>query len=570
MIKARETERPHPDSIWRPIPIGEKRSSLREVCHQTWDMLHSWRGQRFLAWLIALSLIAADIALVGQHALARYHTYHAYAFDLGNMDQAVWNTLHGHPFRFTNRGIDWFGPPTRLGVHVEPILFLIAPLYLLHASPETLIILQTIALALGGIPLLRLALRRLPEAPLLAPAFVGAYLTTPEILGEALWEFHGVTLATPLLLLALWALDARHYRWFATACVLAAFCKEDVALSLVPLGLFIACLQGKPRLGGAVSLLAAAWVALCFLLILPHFNQNTVSGNNFWYRYTWLGSSPGIALRHVLTQPFLLFSVLQNPAKLSYLAVLLRTGGGLGLFAPLLWVCALPELAINILSTQQEQYSAFFQYNAVLLPYLMAASISGTAAFYRARRCAESGVHAAVSSQSHVHPTQWVVRARSMLRSIGVRWEAALGHLPIRTQWIVALVMVWLIASSYWNIAATSALVGPFWMAGSHSNPELAQIDALLAKVPKSASVAATDTLNPHLSDRYTLYLMPDPQSYTADYVAIDLPDAITTSQQADQQMYDVMLASGSYTVIGTAGNVVLLQRSTLLPLSEK
>lgn len=570
MITRRETERHHPDSIWRPIPIGEKRSSLGEVITKTWDILHSLRGQRFLAWLIALTLIVADSAFVGQHALARYQTYHAYAFDLGNMDQAVWNTLHGQPFRFTNRGIDWFGPPTRLGVHVEPILFLIAPLYLLHAGPETLIIAQAIALALGGIPLLLLGLRRLPEAPLVATAFVGAYLTTPEILGEALWEFHGVTLATPLLLLALWALDARRYRWFATACVLAAFCKKEVALSLVPLGLFIALLQGKPRLGGAVSLLAAVWVALCFLLILPHFNQDTVSGNNFWYRYTWLGSSPGSALRNVLTQPFLLFSVLQNPAKRSYLAVLLRTGGGLGMFAPLLWLCALPELAINILSTQQEQYSAFFQYNAVLLPYLMAAAISGTAAFYHGRRRVESSVHTAVLSQGDALPTQRPARARRMLRSIGVRWEAALGRLPIRTQWIVPLVMVWLIASSYWNIAATSALVGPFWTAGSHPNPELPQIDALLAKVPPRASVAATDTLNPHLSDRYTLYLMPDPQSYTADYVAIDLPDAIAMSQQADQQIYDVMLATGRYTVIGTAGNVVLLQRSNLPPLSEK
>jgi uncharacterized membrane protein len=554
------------------------------------------RGQRFLAWLIALTLIVADMALVGQHALARYQTYHAYAFDLGNMDQAVWNTLHGHPFRFTNRGIDWFGPPTRLGVHVEPILFLIAPLYLLHAGPETLILLQTIALALGGIPLLLLGLRRLPEVPLVATAFVGAYLTTPEILGEALWEFHGVTLATPLLLLALWALDGRRYRWFAVGAILAALCKEDVALSLVPLGLLIAFRQGKPGqarglplLGGAVSLLAAAWVALCFLLILPHFNQDTVSGNNFWYRYTWLGSSPGIALRNVLTQPLLLFSVLQDPAKRSYLVVLLRTGGGLGVFAPMLWLCALPELAINILSTQKEQYSAFFQYNAVLLPYLMTAAISGTAAFYHGRRRVEESVCTAALSRreargprlpaqlSRVHLAirgqhegcqgkREAARASARLAPT----EAVLRRLPIRSQWIVPLVMVWLMVSTYWNIAATSALVQPFWMAGSHPNAQQAQIDALLAKVPPSASVAATDTLNPHLSDRYTVYLLPDPQSYTADYVAFDLPDAVATSQQADQRMYDVMLASGSYTVIGTAGNVVLLQRSNLLLLSEK
>ena len=53
-------------------------------------------------------------------------------------------------FRFTNRGLDWQGPPTRLGQHVEPIFLLIAPLYLIHSGPETLLVLQTVALALGG------------------------------------------------------------------------------------------------------------------------------------------------------------------------------------------------------------------------------------------------------------------------------------------------------------------------------------------------------------------------------------------------------------------------------------
>src|SRR6266699_415416 len=297
----------------------ESRISPGNLLWNMWHILRSGRGQRALAWLVALVLIVVDIALVGQHVLVRYQSYHAFAYDLGNFDQAVWNTLHGHPFRFTNRSLDWFGPPTRLGVHVEPILLLIAPLYLLHSGPETLLLLQTMALALGGIPLLLLGLRRLPELPLVAAAFVGAYLVTPEILGEALYDFHGVALATPLLLLALWALEERRYRWFVCSALLAALCKEEVALSLVPLGLFIAFWQGHLRLGIAVSLLSTIWVVLCFLVILPHYNIQTGGANNFWYRYVWLGSSPDIALLHVLTQPSLLLSPLQDPTRREYL-----------------------------------------------------------------------------------------------------------------------------------------------------------------------------------------------------------------------------------------------------------
>src|SRR5262249_20547161 len=183
-------------------------------------------------------------------------------FDLGNLDQAVWNTLHGHPFRFTNRGNDWLGPPTRLGIHIEPILLLLAPLYLIHAGPETLLVTQTLALALGGLPLFLLARRRLPELPLVGAAFVVAYLVAPQLLGEALWDFHPVALATPLLLAALLALDAQRYIWFAIAATLAALTKEDVALSLVPLGLWIWLRHGQPRLGQLTIACSLLWTTL--------------------------------------------------------------------------------------------------------------------------------------------------------------------------------------------------------------------------------------------------------------------------------------------------------------------
>ena len=554
-----------PGRIIRPTSMRGMRISPVDIGRKTRDALCSLRGQMAAAWVIVLVLVALDSFLVGQHALVRYHTYHADAFDLGNMDQAIWNTLHGHLLRFTNRGMDWFGPPTRLGVHVEPILLLIAPLYLLHTGPETLILLQAMALALGGIPLFLLGLRRLPELPLVAAAFVGAYLATPEILGEALFDFHSVALATPLLLLTLWAVEARRYRWLAIAAVLAALSKEEVALSLIPLGFYIAFWQGHLRLGTAVLLLSTAWVALCFLIILPHYNIHTAGANNFWYRYAWLGSSPDTALRRAVTQPALLLSPLQDSARRDYLAVLLRSGGGLGIFAPTLWLCALPDIMINALSTHAEQYSGFYHYNAVILPYLMVAAIYGTAAFYRTSRRFESRVRLEAFPPGAVRRTTRPTCAGYALLSAGVPGQPARGgYFPIRSQWISPLVMVWLIVSAYWNITATISIIRPFWVVGNHSISQQAQIDALLASVPPSASVAATDTLNPHLSDRYTIFLLPDPQSYTADYIAIDIPAALYTNQQADQEMYEAMLTSGGYRIVGIAGQVVLLQRLSL------
>ena len=54
---------------------------------------------------------------------------------------------------------------------------------------------------------------------------------------------------------------------------------------------------------------------------------------------------------------------------------------------------------------------------------------------------------------------------------------------------------------------------------------------------------------------------MPDPQSYLAEYVAVDIPNAISVSRADDRQMLGVMLQSGHYEVVGKVGDVMLLRR---------
>lgn len=545
-----------------------------------WVFVCSPEGQRALSWALVMLAVALDVVFVGQRALMRYHSFSADAFDLGNMDQAVWNTLHGHPFRMTNRGLDTLGPPTRLSIHVEPILLLIAPLYLIHSGPETLLVLQTVALAAGAIPLFLLGLRHLPSLPLVAATLACLYLISPEVIGSALWDFHPVALATPLLLLALWALDARHYAVFALAAFLAAMTKEDVALSLIPLGIFLIFWRSKPRLGAAVALLSIAWVGLCFGVILPHFSGGASGGNAYWYRYAEYGATPIAASAHLLTHPWdLVTSVLGNEAKRGYLAVLLRTSGGLGLLAPGLLICALPELAVNTLSSHMEQYSGFYQYNAMLGAYLPAAAVYGIAALYAARlRVAarqsariNSGVHAidgqpvpelgGGQSEPVDSGREWRQRMQRFAERTWEWWNGLLERIPVPARWVGPVVVGWLLVMSAWNLAATFPRTQAFWSAGAQPARHQAQIDALLARVPVGASVAATDTLNPHLSDRYDLYLLPDPQSYQAEYVAFDIRHAVSFSQEDDQRIYDTMLASGRYQVVGQVGTVVLLRR---------
>ncbi len=518
----------------------------------------------------------AFACFVGYHALFRHWEFHSDAFDLGNMDQAVWNTLHGHPFRFTNRGNDDFGPPTRLSIHVEPIILPLSLLYLIHAGPATLLTTQTLALALGAFPLFALSQRRLPQLPFVGVGLVFAYLLSPFTISEALWDFHPVTLATPLLLAALWALDSRRYGWFLAAAILAMATKEDVGLSVAILALLLAVARPeKRRFGVLLAIGALLWVAICFKVILPHYNVGVAGGNNYWYRYSWLGRTPTEALINALTKPWLVWGYLVVPGRMGYLAIMLRTAGALGLLAPALLLAALPDLAVNLLSSHSEQYSGFFQYNAIILPYLLGAAVYGAAALVRARQRAASQPDrrrlalAATGLREDARALRtggWREALAGMARcgrAVGALWSALLERIPAPKRYLQPLLVVWLVGFTLWNIS-TVGRIPPFWAAGNPPSAALSArmtaVNTLLAKIPADASVCATDTLDPHLSDRYTLYLAPDPQCYQAGYVAMDLPNAISDVRAADTRMLKRMQASGQYTVVGETHGVIVLR----------
>src|SRR5258707_147291 len=89
--------------------------------------------------LLALAILAYAIYF-SYLTLTRYAAFEARALDLGNLDQAVWNTAHGLWFHSTNEP----GTLNRLSLHVEPILIPIAWLYWLYSGPQTLLVLQAI------------------------------------------------------------------------------------------------------------------------------------------------------------------------------------------------------------------------------------------------------------------------------------------------------------------------------------------------------------------------------------------------------------------------------------------
>ncbi|MCB0154003.1 MAG: DUF2079 domain-containing protein, partial [Anaerolineae bacterium] len=153
--------------------------------------------------LLLLALILTNFLYFGSYAIQRHLAFETGAFDVGVYAQPLWNYLQGRDFAVS---IIEDNGPIRWATHVEPILFLILPLYALWPDPRTLLWLQVTGMSLAGLPLFALAARRL-ASEWIALVVVLAYFLLPATEAVTLFDFHAVTLAPLFLLSALYFLD---------------------------------------------------------------------------------------------------------------------------------------------------------------------------------------------------------------------------------------------------------------------------------------------------------------------------------------------------------------------------
>ncbi len=191
---------------------------------------------------------AALFTVVRSH----YVEFRLQRFDLGNMVQAVWSTAEGRPLEMT---LGTGEQVERLASHFDPILALLAPLWLLAPTPLTLAAVQIAACALGALPVFWLGRRHLGSersGALLALT----YLAYPWLAWTALDAMHPVTLAIPLFLYAIWSLDSDRLGAFALSALLILGTGELMGLPLAALGLWFWLARGRRRAGVVIAFAA--------------------------------------------------------------------------------------------------------------------------------------------------------------------------------------------------------------------------------------------------------------------------------------------------------------------------
>ena len=490
-------------------------------------------GQRhrralFILWLLIL-LYVVNFSLLSLLQNAAFETG---AADLGNMNQAAWYTLHhGYPAdTFAGR------PIPRFGGHVEPIFYLLAVPYAVHQSANTLLILQTVAIALGAVAAYMLGRDVLGrESAGLAFAFV--YLLVPSLQAANLTEFHPVTLAAPLFLYAFYYLQKGRYLPFALFALLAMSTKEDMSLLVAMLGIYVlvsglhrrvappTLAEGwartssgdRVRTGLAAAIIGVGWFIVCVYIIIPHFS--TSGEVVLFQRYAEVGGSPQGLLATLLRNPLAVLARLVAPEKLGYLAGLLASAGFLSLAAPWTLILAAPSLGINMLSNYAPMYSGLSHYSAPIVPFVIIGAIYGA------------------------HFLCGVLEKR----------------LRLSTHHALLLVLGWLLLTA----TAYQAVVGFTPLSLQYRIPRVTAHDRLVSRfvqqIPATAALSVQTPLHPHLSSRAVIY--PFPVINDADFVLVDVTARPTMHPNDLKDAVSRLIGQEGFGIVDAADGYILLQK---------
>jgi len=414
-----------------------------------------WR--RAYRWWVAYGawVTAAAFAIVTFGLMVHQHdAFHTRALDLGKFDQAIWNTLHGRFLISTLQGF------SILGNHFSPFMALLSPLFLIWPNVRVLFLVQTVGLAAAGLLLDRIVRRARPG---LASWFTMAFFLNPALHEVALDEFRRVTLAVPFLALALYGLSTRKRLLTALGLGIALLCKEDIALVVLMVGLYLLVFERDLRWGLLFAALGLGWAVVVTLWVIPAFRPPD-DPTSLYPQLNYLGLSGDSyqeIIGQVLRRPWVFAQRMFDLEGLKAMGrVLFPVGLALPFLAPDWLLIIVPSVSYMLMSSMPGMHNLQDWYMASVLP----------------------GLFAAVAVALTRLPQRWARWATGGLVGCALAGYLWYGHGVLGGQYAPELFRV----GAHQRLAARA-----------------------VAQVPREARVATQDPYVPHLSQREHIYLYP-------------------------------------------------------------
>lgn len=477
-------------------------------------------------------MIVAYVALFAWFDWRRHMSYRVGEWDLGVCDQSFFTAARlGLPFYNT------YEAGSHFGFHWSPIFYLVLPLYALAPSPVTLAVAQTVALALGAVPVYLLA--RDLIGPRAGVAFSALYLLYFPLHGIDYHDVHETGFCVAPLMLALWGLRTARRGALWTGAVLALGCREDMGLLLIGMGLLglwwrreatrADAESGRPEfervapaMGDCMALMGVGLISavVAFAVLIPWFGAGRRMGAVTDGRFSHLGEGPLAWALSPLLRPGAFWGSMMRDTSVSYVLGLLAPLAFLPLRAWPALLVMLPVLLMNLTSSFGGMHLFTSHYAGPLIAFVFAAGIEGTARVLWRRGEGDE-------QSARVLRPAWVITVATML---------AFDPSPLHAGWKVKPV-------------------------DDHARA----LDAMVTSIAPDASVSTTPNVWPHLTRR--LHVWPRYEA-GVEYVLVDTSPA--SAQFVRESGFDrtlpPLLREGRYTVCREADGVVLYRRAEGVP----
>jgi len=403
-----------------------------------------------LPHLPLLLLIGAYIVRFSLLSVQVQDGYGDPGFDLGIFDQGVWLLSRFHAPFVTVMGRDLFGD------HTSFILLLVVPLYWVWPHVQALLVLQTCLLAAAAVPIYLLALRRTASV-VVATGLAAAYLLNPALQNGNLEQFHPECFLVLSAALAIYAAVESKPVLLIVAVVASLLVKEDTALLMVPLGVWVYFRRDR-KWGSRIVVASVAWMVFAYTVVI-----NSLLGTmTFYADRIPFGGVGGLATT-VVAHPVRFWRYARGQGRLFYMWQMAASFGLVFVMAPEVAAIGILVLAENVLSDFPYMHQILYHYSLPLVPVLALGTVFAVAA----------------------------------LSTPGRRYVATA---------VVVVAAFW--SCVLWGLA-------PFSVAGYlHLNPsgrQVAEINSVLKLVPPNAVVSAYYPFVSHLDHRTQIYQWPNP-----------------------------------------------------------
>lgn len=480
------------------------------------------------SWVAVVALWMAYGWFFTRLSITNHHALTTRTIDLGYYDNIFWQSVHGHPLACTFIKAGYHG-----SAHFDPILVLLSPLYLIDPRAEFILGLQSFWVGAGVIPVFLIA-RHHFGSRFQSVLYAACWALHPAVHGANMYEFHSLTLAATPVMFALYFLliEKKWAYWIALGAVLLV--REDLPLMMCMVGAW-AILRPNGRLRGTGVL--TILISLVYFVVVKRWfmtSSGVIMSGPEAYSYAYYyeemipnGKGIGGLLLSLATNPAFVVAQALEDVKVQFLVTL---------FLPLVFapfaarggrILLVYGLMFCLLASRTAVFSTHFQYTNTILPF----------AFFIAPAAIKQIAEGKLAGA-------WGLSGPRLQRALVVASLAASV----------------LVTYKFGGIVDNKSFRGGFYPVvrelGDEGRANYAFIKEMVAKIPKDASVAASNRLGPHISNRREAYFY---GQKPAEYIFLDERELKPDRKNAVKKA----LAEKRFVELGRRGSFVLYQDVT-------